>query len=109
MEGAALAGRALCPNAPFVGEDDLLHQGKAKPGAADLAMGTIVYAKKFGEKERHGIRRYANPGISDGDERFAWFPPCSDGDVTTFRRVFHRIREKVREHLAKPAGVGVNG
>src|SRR4051794_7492032 len=103
MEGAALSSGALGPDATFVGEDDLFHQRKPEPGAADLAMRAIVHAEKLGKKKRHGVSGNADAGICDRDYRVAAINPGVNLYFSALRRILYGIGEQVREHLAKPA------
>ena len=47
VERAATTIGTFCPYSSLMREDDLFDQRESEPGASDLAVRAIVYAKKF--------------------------------------------------------------
>ena len=111
MKGRSLAGFTFEPHSSSHHFSQLARNGKAKSGAAVTAVrGAIGLAECFKDFPLH-FRWNANACVADGklDNHSVRSVPhfCRRGLHFTLFGEFHRIAHKVKQHLAKSAGIAI--
>ena len=105
MELRALCNRALDPNLPAVGFDNVLGDSETETCAADFARACGVDAvKSLKDADLVGLRD-SNPRVRNRDHDETLSPRRADMDAAAGRRVLNGVIQQIAHHFPKKAGV----
>ena len=79
---------------------------QAESGAGDAARVAAIELRERLEDEVDLVRRNARAVIADGDGRHVAFAAGADFDLRSARRVLHRVRQQVDQHLDRAIRIG---
>src|SRR4029078_7581749 len=91
----------LCPDAPVMGIDDLLRDGKAKPGILTKVLVRTLRVETL-ENAFHGLGRNARAVILDHDLDIAAQPATGDAHFAAPRREGTRVIDEIVHDLSEP-------
>src|SRR6267143_913262 len=105
VECRTVTDRALNPDLAAVHLDDLLNDREAQPGPGDRLGGAAPDPPEPLEHVADLVRRDAQPGIGDADEREAAFRAGRQGHHASVWRVLDRVVDQVADHLDQAVSI----
>jgi hypothetical protein len=87
--------------------DQPLHKRQPYPQSTLRLLERMLDLREHIENRRQGFRRNADARITHRHDHFVGILRCAKPDVPAAIHVFRRIVQKIRQHLRKPGGVGV--
>ena len=108
-EDAAFARRAFDIDAALMGLDDVLDDGQAEAGAAELAAAGAIDAVEALEEARQVLRGDAAAAIADVDGDFVVILACEDFNLAAGFAVFDGVIDEVNDGLFEERGIDVGG
>src|ERR1022692_2385144 len=101
MKTRTLSDRAFHPDAPTVGFRNVPRDGKSQSRAANFARAPFVHAIETLEDAFLFRMRNTDSIVGHGEYNFGAVNHCARDDVSTRRRVLHRVIKQVLQHVAQ--------